>query len=194
MAPITFTGAELGKLWIDAGGKIADADTASAIALAFSRGCRFTKHGPKDDRPVKTCGYLYTTGVNRYGLWGINPAHHPRFTIAELYTALDNARAAVEAVGFVSDFSAFPEFNSGAFRQYLRPGAVPAGQIPVVPQPGKVARPRPSPTPIGGNALSAWSVFSNSLARGLPAHLWSSRGYRLATARQIGRLGRPAGR
>ncbi len=191
MAPITFSGQELGKLWLDAGGKLTDADTASAIALAFSAGCRFTKHGPRDDRPVKTCGYMFTTGVNRYGLWGINPAHHPRFTIAELYTADGNARAAVEAVGLVSDFSAFPEFTSGAFRRFLRPGALPAGTIPVVTQPGRVARPAPAPVAIGGGALAAWSTFSRILARGLPAHLASSRGYRALTARQITRLARP---
>lgn len=191
MAGVTFTQEELGQLWIDNGGKIADADTAAAVAFAFSGGCRFTKAGPVDDRPQKTCTYTFTRGVNRYGLWGINPAHHPRFAPAELYTAVGNVRAALEAVGFDSDFSPFPEYNSGEFEQYTTPGISPIRKGPEPSKPGPPLKPRPRPRPVGGNVLAAWGVFSRELAHGLPAQLTRSGNYRAATGVQIRRMMRP---
>jgi hypothetical protein len=189
VAGITFTKAELGRLWVENGGKVVEADTAAAIALAYSGGCRFTKSGPVDDRPIKTCTYTFTRGVNRYGLWGINPAHHPRFSPAELYTALGNVRAAIEAVGINSDFSAFPEYNSGEFEQHTTPGITSVPPIKVTPQPGRTVPPKPRPAPVGGNVLTAWGGFARQLAHGLPAHLTSSRNYRAALAVQIRRMG-----
>ncbi len=195
MAPTTFSFAELGRLWIAAGGQLAAADTAAAIALAESSGCRYAKAGRKDDRPVKTCTYRYTTGENSYGLWQINRDAHPQYSAAELYTPEGNARAAVGVAGVVPDFRPWTTYTSGAYEKYLPPGS-PGTTIPpgaAVPPP----QPAPAPAPSGGggaggvgaaNSLRAYSLFARQLGVGLPRHLWSARNYRAATARQIARL------
>lgn len=173
---VGFTHAQLMQLWIVAGGPANVADTAAAIALAESGGCRYAHAGPHDDRPVKSCTYRYTTGENSYGLWQINLDAHRVYSPVAMYAPGPNAEAAVAVSNHGTDFTPWSTYNTGAYRQYLHGGVttqppgetiVPPGQVPPTVTPGAGGGGvSTQPAPSGVN--NAWRYLLRRFSRYVP--------------------------
>ncbi len=163
---INYTHADLEQLWLLAGGSAASADVAAAIAQAESGGCLYAKHGPTDDRPVKTCVYTFSTGENSYGLWQINRQTWTQYSAATLYTPLGNAGAAVAISRGGTNFNDWTTYTNGAYKQYLTTSGAGA---PPPPDAGT----RPS--------LPAFDALTHALGHDLPLALSKARRARRAT-------------
>jgi LysM repeat protein len=84
----------LERLWEDAGGRPAEAETAAAIAMAESGGNQYA-HSPTND----------------YGYWQINGSWGALAT----YNPLGNAKAAVHISGDGTNWSPWTTYTSGAY-------------------------------------------------------------------------------
>ena len=180
MAQTSFTHADLMTLWELNGGSPALADTAAAVAQAESGGCLYAKHGPTDDRPVKICKYIFSTGEDSYGLWQINRQAHPQYSAASLYTANGNAAAAVAIATGAVPFYPWTQYRNGAYIPFLTTAA-----------PGPVAGP-PGPTPAQGGAsmqaVRAWGGVSDAVARTLPRDIAAAARTTQGALRKLGKL------
>lgn len=174
---IHYTHAQLITLWEQAGGPGFLADTAAAIAQAESGGCLYAKAGPNDDRPVKTCTYRKTSGENSYGLWQINRQAHPQYSAKTLYTAIGNARAAVQIQATGGGFGAWSTYTNGAYKAYLT-------GVPVAP-PGTVGVPGTTAPDYGKTSPKAWHHLSVTLGGSLQHSLAQSQKARLAALRAL---------
>lgn len=163
--------AELVTLWIQAGGPASQADTAAAIALAASGGCRYRLEGPVDVRPQKSCVFVRTTSRILVGLWQVNQMVNPRFGVLSLFDPHANARAAVAVSIGGTNFRAWPEYVNGEYRRFTRvPSAVPA-----------TAQGTPA------NSLGGWNALSVAAGRHLPTALRRSQQLGAATRRNLAR-------
>ena|SRR5215471_18236812 len=96
------TKSQLQQLWIQAGGNPAQANMASAIAMAESGGRDVVS-------PPNTDGSLDR------GYWQINSSHGSQSTL----DPLGNARAAIAISSNGTNWKPWVTFNSGAYRQFL---------------------------------------------------------------------------
>lgn len=115
-----YTKAGLEALWALAGGDAADADVASAVALAESKGDpdaldNTSSPGQPNYKPPSG----NASPEFSVGLWQINWLAHPNYDVSELPNPLYNATAAVEISNGGADFSAWSTYTSGAYQQYL---------------------------------------------------------------------------
>lgn len=110
--PLTY--AQLEGLWIRAGGPVAQAPTAAAIAQAESGG-QAGDTNPSDNHGTQTS----------WGLWQISNGTHsapsPQWNVP-----IVNARLAVAKYkGAGNSFSPWGTFNSGAYRKFMSNGTTP---------------------------------------------------------------------
>lgn len=168
----SYTLTELGELWTAAGGGPGAIDTAAAIAMAESSGCRYALAGPVDVRPAQECRWTRTDGENSFGLWQINiaPGANPQYAGTDLFDPQANAAAAVTISSGGQDFTAWSTFNDQAYLAFLPGGSRPSfgetrsqpaqGSVPVTPRP-----PTPVFNPNPVHLPDAWALFSGALSR-----------------------------
>ena len=99
------------------------ADLFAAIAMAESS-AHWSDH---NSNPA--------TGDDSIGLWQINLRAHPQYRATNLYNIDANAQAASEVSGGWTNATPWSTFTSGAYKQFLRGGTAPVGQIIGVPPP-----------------------------------------------------------
>lgn len=107
----TLSKAQLEQVWDEAGGPPADADEASAIALAESSGNPNAKSMYNDE------------GSYAEGEWQIEMPMHSAELPGNPYNPLANARAAVAISDGGTNWTPWETFTSGAYKQYLGKGA-----------------------------------------------------------------------
>ena len=101
-SPGRYTIAELEALWIAAGGKVAAAPMAAAIAMAESGG-------------DSTAQGHNTNGSIDRGLWQINSIHGVQSTL----NVIQNVKAAISISNNGTDWGPWTTFTSGAYKQFL---------------------------------------------------------------------------
>jgi hypothetical protein len=107
-----------------------DLSIAVAIALAESSG------NTNVYNPETAAGT--PPGQGSYGLWQIYLHAHPEYSADNLYDPQTNANDAYELYSNAGGFSPWGTFHSGAYRNYLVPGASSAPVIPGL-TPGEIA-------------------------------------------------------
>jgi hypothetical protein len=151
---MNYTLAELEQLWVNAGGPVAQEQTAAAIALAESSG------NPNAINPTDNGGKQTS-----WGLWQISNGTHAQ-PVAGILDPSVNAQAAVGKYVSAGDkFTPWGTYNSGVYRKFLSGSGVAESPYATSAATATPATPTPTTTSAAPASLPWWEqILTLSLA------------------------------